>query len=89
MPYSDASIVASGRKEFVGRVKSNAFYVTAMLRDSLELLEVVSRPHDDLRVQANRNEDRRITGPSKVLHVVLMPVQSAKDAPILHGRCFC
>lgn len=46
--YSHGAVVAGGGKVFVGRVEGDAFDMTLVLGESLELLERVAGPNDDL-----------------------------------------
>lgn len=82
------AVIASGCKVFVGGIKGDALDVTLVLGKRLKLLKRVSRPHDDFRIEADRDEDGRVVGPAQVLDIVVVAYQSPVDAPILDGGCF-
>lgn len=82
----DCSVVAGRGEELVGRVKGDALDVALVRGNRLEPLKRVARPHDDLGVEADRHQQRRVVGPGQVLDVVLVADQALVRLPILDGR---
>lgn len=67
-----SAIIASCRKVLVRRVECDSLDVTLVHRYRLELLKSMTRPHDDLRVQSDRDQNRRVMRPSQILHIIVM-----------------
>ena len=56
----DGSIIAGGGEVFVGWIKCDAFHMAGVIRNRLQLLEGIARPHHNLRIQADGDKHRAI-----------------------------
>lgn len=82
----DGTIVASGRKELVSRVKGNTLDVTLVGGQCLELLKGMAGPDDHLGIEADGDEDRGVVGPCEVLDIIVVANQALVRLPILNRR---
>jgi len=71
----DSAIVAGSRKVFIRRVECNAFDMTLMNREHLQLLECMPRPNHNFRIQTDGYQYRGIVRPTQILYVVFVPDQ--------------
>ena len=70
---ADGTVITGCREVLVRRVERDALDMTLVHGNRLQLLKRMARPNNDLGVQSDGNQYRRIVGPSQILHIVVVP----------------